>query len=116
MEMLDKSAQADLLTIEEEKIFLHLWGFLLLCGTDRIYILTGAVWRQHVHFCLLPLKNAFYFSPGRRERQCYVRGGILEAAVQAGHRNCAIFLPGWAVSSHIWWRKREERPRDLGPQ
>lgn len=65
---------------------------------------------------LLPPKNVSYFSPGRRERQRHVRWGILGAAEQAGHRNCAILLPGWAVPSHIWWRKGEERHQDLGPQ
>lgn len=72
-----------------------------------MYILIGAVPRPSVHLCFVPPKSASYFSPGRIERQCHVRGGILEVADLAGHRNCAILLPGWAVSSHIWWRKRE---------
>lgn len=83
-----------------------------------MYILTAAVWRPCVYLCFLPPKNASYFSPGSIERQSrqHIRGGILEVADHAGHRNCAILLPGWAVPSHIWWRKREDRHQDLGLQ
>lgn len=102
-----KSVQADVLTIEGRKHFFSLVGHPLALRY-RMYILIRAVWRPCVYLCFEPPKNASYFSPGRIERQCHVRGGILEAADLAGHRHCAILLPGWAVSSHIWWRKREE--------
>lgn len=49
-----------------------------------MYILTGAVWKQCVDLCFLPPKNASYFSPGRRERECRVRGGTQRAAHEAG--------------------------------
>lgn len=73
-----------------------------------MYISVGADWRPCVHLRFVPPKNASHCSPGRIERQCYVRGGFLEAADLTGHRNCTILLPNRAVSSHIWWRKREE--------
>lgn len=94
-----KSTQVDVLTVEKIKHFSPLVGPPLHSEV------------QNVHFnwgnppLLLPPKNASYFRPCRREKQCHVRGGILEEADQAGHRNCAILLPGWAVPSHIWWRK-----------
>lgn len=102
-----KSVQADVLTIEGRKHFFSLVGHPLALRY-RLYILIGAVWRPCVYLCFELPKNASYFSPGRIERQCHVRGGILEAADLAGHRHCTILLPGWAVPSHIWWRKREE--------
>lgn len=59
-----KSTQADVLTRGKKTFFLYLWG-LLFALRYRTYILTGEV---YVHLCFLPLKNASYFSPGRRER------------------------------------------------
>lgn len=102
-----KSVQADVLTIEGRKHFFSLVGHPLALRY-RMYISIGAVWRPCVHLCFVPPKNASHFSPGRVERQCHVRGGVLEAAALTGHRNCAMLLPSRAVSSHIWWRKREE--------